>query len=166
MPRRRPDKRWALQQEGTFHPGQDRVRAPLFWEHPAFFDPRDELQVKYEMLRAHVVDGRPVTEVCPTFGYSRQTFYILHRRFARRGLAGLRDGRPGRVGPIKCTPDVVAFLLAQRTADPALAIADLVARLEQERGVRLHRRTVERLVGRRERKKNSAAGWGRRGAEP
>lgn len=166
MPRGRPDKRRALQQEGTFHPGRDRVRAQVFWEHPAFFDARDELQVKYEMLRAHFVDGRPVTEVCATFGYSRQTFYILHRRLARRGLAGLRDGRPGRVGPIKCTPDVVAFLQAQRTSDPALAMADLVARLEQERGVRLHRRTVERLVGRREREKNSAAGWGRRGAEP
>jgi hypothetical protein len=61
------------------------------------------------------------------------------------------------MGPTKCTPDVVAFLQAQRTADPALATADLVARLAQERGVRLHRRTVERLVGRRERKKNSAA---------
>ncbi len=109
------------------------------------------------MLRAHFVDGRPVTEVCATFGYSRQTFYILQRRFARRGLAGLRDGRPGRVGPIKCTPDVVEFLRAQRAADPAIATGDLVARLARERGVRLHRRTVERLVGRLERKKNSVA---------
>ncbi len=157
MPRGRPDKRRALQQEGTLHPGGDRVRARLFWEHPTFFDPRDELQVKYEMLRAHFVDGRLVTEVCAAFGYSRQTFYVLHGRFARRGLAGLRDGRPGRVGPIKCTPDIVAFLRAQRMANPALAMVDLVARLAQERGVRLHRRTVERLVGRRERKKNSTA---------
>ena len=158
MPRGRPDKRRALQAEGTFHPGRDRVRAPLFWEHPEFFDPRDELQVKYEMLRAHFVDGRPVTEVCASFGYSRQTFYILYRRFGRRGLAGLRDGRPGRVGPTKCTPEVVAFLRTLRSAEPALATADLVARLAEERGVRLHRRTVERLVGRQPRKKNSAAG--------
>ncbi len=157
MPRGSPDKRRALEQEGALHPGRSRVRAQLFWEHPTFFDARDELQVKYEMLRAHVVDGRPVTEVCATFGYSRQTFYILRRRFARRGIGGLRDGRPGRVGPIKCTPDVMAFLRAQRATTPALATADLVARLARERGVRLHRRTVERLVGRPERKKNSAA---------
>jgi len=158
MARDRSDKRRALQQEGTLHPRGSRVRAQLFWEHPRFFDARDELQVKYEMLRAHFVDGQPVTQVCATFGYSRQTFYVLQRRLARRGIVGLRDGRPGRVGPTKCTPDVVAFLQAQRVADPAIAPADLVARLARERGVRLHRRTVERLVGGSKRKKNSAAG--------
>ncbi len=156
MPRGRLDKRRALQQEGTLHPGGDRVRARLFWEHPTFFDPRDELQVKYEMLRAHFVDGQPVTTVCATFGYSRQTFYLLRDRFAQRGIAGLRDGRPGPVGPVKCTPEVVAFLRAQRAADPAVPIRTLVERLAQDRGVRLHRRTVERLAGRPGRKKNSA----------
>jgi transposase len=157
MPRGRPDKRRALQEEGALHPARSRVRAELFWAHPAFFDPRDELQVKYEMLRAHFVDERPVTEACATFGYSRQTFYILQRRFARRGVAGLRDRRPGRVGPTKCTPDVVEFLRAQRAAEPTLGAADLVERLARERGLRLHRRTVERLLGRPERKKNSGA---------
>jgi transposase len=156
MARGTPDKRRALQQEGTLHPAQTRVRAQLFWEHPTFFDARDELQVKYEMLRAHFVDGQTVTTVCDWFGYSRQTFYILRRRFARRGIAGLRDGRPGRVGPVKCTPDVVEFLRAQRTANPALSIPALVERLARERDVQLHRRTVERLVG-RGRKKNSIA---------
>jgi transposase len=156
MARGTPDKRRALQQEGTLHPARTRVRAQLFWEHPTFFDARDELQVKYEMLRAHFVDGQAVTTVCDRFGYSRQTFYILQRRLARRGIAGLRDGRPGRVGPVKCTPDVVEFLRAQRTANPALSIPELVGRLARERDVQLHRRTVERLVG-RGRKKNSTA---------
>jgi transposase len=156
MPRGTSNKRRALEQEGTRHPARTRVRAPLFWEHPTFFDARDELQVKYEMLRAHGVDGQPVTTVCDRFGYSRQTFYILWPRFVRRGVAGLRDGRPGRVGPVKCTPDVVAFLRAQRTANPAVSIPDLVERLARERDVQLHRRTVERLVG-RGRKKNSSA---------
>ena len=108
------------------------------------------------MLRAHFVDGQTVTIVCDQFGYSRQTFYILRRRFARRGVAGLRDGRPGRVGPVKCTPEVVAFLRAQRTAHPTLSIPALVERLARERNVPLHRRTVERLLG-RERKKNATA---------
>jgi len=157
MPRGTSDKRRALQQEGTLHPARRRVRAQLFWEHPTFFDARDELQVKYEMLRAHFVEGQAVTDVCAGFGYSRQTFYVLRRRLAQRGIAGLRDGRPGRVGPVKCTPDVVEFLQAQRAAEPALASGELVERLARERGVRLHRRTVERLVGRRRRKKNSPA---------
>ena len=157
MRRGTPDKRRALKDEGALHPARTRVRARLFWEHPTFFDARDELQVKYEMLRAHFVDGEPVTTVCAVFGYSRQTFYILQRRFAQRGIAGLRDGRPGRVGPVKCTPAVVEFLRAQRAAEPTLSTPELVERLARERGVGLHRRTVERLVGRRERKKNSPA---------
>ena len=156
MSRSHSGKRRALAQERTLHPARARVRAALFREHPAFFDARDELQVKYEMLRAHFIGDQPVTAVCAAFGYSRQTFYVLRDRLAQRGLAGLRDGRPGPVGPVKCTPDVVAFLRAQRAEDPTPSIPTLVARLERERGVRLHRRTVERLVGRGPRKKNSA----------
>jgi helix-turn-helix protein len=155
MPRRRPDKRRGLEQEGTLHPERGRVRAALFWEHPTFFDARDELQVKYEMLRAHFVDQQPVATVGAAFGYSRQTFYVLRDRFARRGLAGLRDGRPGPVGPMKCTPGVVAFLRAQRADDPSLPITTIMERLARDRGVQLHRRTVERLVGPLTRKKNS-----------
>lgn len=156
MPRRQPDKRGALQQEGTLHPRQGRVRAALFGEHPTFFDARDELQVKYEMLRAHFVDQQPVAPACTVFGYSRQTFYVLRDRFVRRGIAGLRDGRPGPVAPSKCTPDVVAFLRARRTEDPRLPTTLLMERLAEERGVHLHRRTVERLVQPLMRKKNGA----------
>src|SRR5216110_1939440 len=76
MARDRTDKRHALQQDGTLRPARTRVRAGLFWQHPTFFDPRDELQVKYEMLRAHFVDGQAVTAACAAFGYSRQTFHI------------------------------------------------------------------------------------------
>jgi transposase len=155
MQRRRADKRQALQRAGTLHPARSRVRARLFWTYPEFFDPRDELQVKYEMLRGHFVEGRPVREVCTDFGYSRQTFYVLRTRFANSGVAGLRDGRPGRTGPVKCTAEVVDFLRAHREADPGLSIPDLVEQLAQERGVRLHRRTVERLLRRPRRKKNA-----------
>jgi transposase len=156
MPSRRPDKRRGLEQEGTLHPRRGQVRAALFGAHPAFFDARDELQVKYEMLRAHFVEQQLVATVCAAFGYSRQTFYVLRDRFAQRGIAGLRDGRPGPLGPMKCTPEVVAFLRAERAKDPHLPTTTLMARLTRERGVHLHRRTVERLVRPRARKKNSA----------
>ena len=178
MPRSEPEKRRALGQERTLHPAPERVRArqsrvcrpfaggtqrdpegtsrAVFVKHPAFFDACDELQVKYEMLRAHFLDGEPVTTVCAAFGYSRQTFYLLRDRLARRGLAGLRDARPGPVGPRTCTPAVVAFLRAQRADDPALPISVLLDRLQRTHGVRLHRRTVERVMGGGPRKKNSA----------
>ena len=76
---------------GRFIRPPERVRAAVFVKHPAFFDACDELQVKYEMLRAHFLDGEPVTTVCAAFGYSRQTFYLLRDRLARRGLVGQRQ---------------------------------------------------------------------------
>ena len=158
MPRSEPEKRRALGQERTLHPVPERVRAAVFVKHPAFFDACDELQVKYEMLRAHFLDGEPVTTVCAAFGYSRQTFYLLRDRLARRGLAGLRDARPGPVGPRTCTPAVVAFLRAQRADDPALPISVLLDRLQRTHGVRLHRRTVERVMGGGPRKKTPRGG--------
>ena len=158
MPRSEPEKRRALGQERTLHPAPDRVRAAVFLKRPAFFDACDELQVKYEMLRAHFLDGESVTTVCAAFGYSRQTFYLLRDRLAHRGLAGLRDGRPGPVGPRTCTPEVVAFLRAQRADEPTVSVPALLDRLQHTHGVRLHRRTVERIVGGGARKKNAAGG--------
>ena len=156
MPRSDREKRRALVQARTLHPAAERVRAAVFLKHPDFFDASDKLQVKYEMLRAHFRDGHPVTTVCAAFGYSRQTFYLLRDRLAHRGLAGLRDARPGPVGPRTCTPTVVAYLRAQRAEDPTVSIQALLDRLQRTHGVGLHRRTVERIVGGGPRKKNAA----------
>jgi transposase len=119
----------------------------LFRDHPTFFRARDRLQVKYEMLRAHAVDARPVRAVCQAFGFSRQSFYILRERFRTEGLEGLLPRRPGRLGPTKCTVEVVAFLRDAKIHDPTLSGATLAARVEERFGIRLHRRTVERVLG-------------------
>src|SRR2546425_766087 len=50
-------KRQFLEDAGALHPHPGRVRAELFERH-RFFDPLDKVQVKYEMLRAHTVEGR------------------------------------------------------------------------------------------------------------
>ena len=48
-----------LASRGALHPHPERVRDPLF-RGSDFFDPRDLVQVRYEMLRRHLVDGRVV----------------------------------------------------------------------------------------------------------
>jgi hypothetical protein len=48
-PNRDPKSR-ALQQEDSLHPHPEQVTDELFLTHE-FFDPRDLVQVKYEMLR-------------------------------------------------------------------------------------------------------------------
>jgi len=52
----------ALRQQGALHSHPDTVRDEAFRQ-GEFFDPRDLVQVRYEMLRHHQVDGQAVTEV-------------------------------------------------------------------------------------------------------
>ena len=61
----------ALEHAGLLHPAPDAVLAESFRAHPEFFASFDKVQVKYEMLRAHVVDGRTATAAAEAHGYSR-----------------------------------------------------------------------------------------------
>ena len=101
------------------------------------------MQVKYEMLRAHLVDRLPVTEAAAAHGYSRAAFYLVSASFDQLGMAGLLDERRGRRGPVKLRPEIVEFIRAD--AGSGAQIAEQVA---DRFGVRLHRRTVERVRGR------------------
>src|SRR4030095_8843554 len=78
----------ALRAHGALHPRPQAVQAPLFASHD-FFDPRDLVQVKYEMLRQVDVEGQPVARTADAFGVSRPTFYQTHAAFKERGIAGL-----------------------------------------------------------------------------
>lgn len=134
-------RRQALAAAGLLHPHPEAVTAPLFTGPQPFFLSLDKVQVKYEMLRAHVVDGITVVAAADTHGYSRAAFYLVLAAFEERGLTGLLDEPRGRHGPLKLTPEIVDFL---RDADPTASgaqLADLVAR---SFGVSLHRRTLER----------------------
>jgi hypothetical protein len=64
----------ALREEGTLHPAPEKVRDPKFQDSD-FFDPRDAVQVKYEMLRRVSVEKASVTDASDTYGVSRPTYY-------------------------------------------------------------------------------------------
>jgi transposase len=136
----------SLTEAGLVHPHPDAVRAALFAE-SGFFLAEDKVQVKYEMLRAHVIDGRTATATAQAHGYSRAAFYLVAAAFERSGMVGLLDERPGRRGPLKLSPEVLAFLEARRRERPGASGAELATELEAALGVRLHRRTVERALG-------------------
>ena len=61
----------ALERLGLVHPRSEAVTVALFSDRGPFFFALDKVQVKYEMLRTHVVDGVPVTEAAAAHGYSR-----------------------------------------------------------------------------------------------
>ncbi len=133
--------RWeALAVAGLLHPDPAGVTAPLFSGPGDFFMAADKVQVKYEMLRAHVVDGLSATAAAQTHGYSRAAFYLVEAAFESAGVAGLLDERRGRKGPVKLTSEILDFLHAEGGRSAAVVAAEVEARF----GVRLHRRTVER----------------------
>ena len=58
----------ALTEAGLVHANPAAVRSPLFTGGSAFFLVSDKVQVKYEMLRSHLVEGTPVTEAAAAHG--------------------------------------------------------------------------------------------------
>ena len=137
----------ALEQAGLLHPAVGSVVAEPFRSHPGFFAAFDKVQVKYEMLRAHVVDGQTASGAARAHGYSRAAFYLVQAGFERAGMVGLLDERPGRRGPLRLSPEVVAFLEGRRRERPEASGAQLAQEREVALGVRLHRRTVEKALG-------------------
>jgi transposase len=129
-----------LTEAGLIHPHADAVVAPLF-AGGGFFLAADKVQVKYEMLRAHLVDGITVTDVAVAHGYSRAGFYVVQAAFERAGMTGLIDDKRGRRGPVKLSPEIMQFLHAAPASASGGQLVDEVAR---RFGVFLHRRTVER----------------------
>ena len=81
-------KEKALCEQGLLNPHPERVRDELFERH-AFFDARDLVQVRYEMVRRVLLEGQPVGKTAAAFGYSRVTLYQLRKRFEAEGMTGL-----------------------------------------------------------------------------
>ena len=86
----------ALEQAGLLYPGAEAVGAEPFRAHPEFFASFDKVQVKYEMLRAHVLDGRTATAAAHAHGFARRRSISVAAAFERSGMVGLVDERPGR----------------------------------------------------------------------
>jgi transposase len=145
MPKAHP-KRQFLEDAGALHRHPDRVRADLFARY-RFFDPLDKIQVKYEMLRAHAIERRSVVTVAAEFGFSRETYYSVLAAFQEGGVPGLADGKVGRPGPLKLTPEAAQWVWDLHRGEPDLSGRELAERLAQEIGVEVHRRTIERLLG-------------------
>jgi transposase len=125
------------------HPGQ--VTDPAFLT-GEFFDARDAVQVKYEMVRRVTVDGAPVTATAAAFGYSRPAYYQAAAALAESGLDGLVPAKPGPRGGHKLTGEILAWAEQQLAADPGLRPASLAEPIAAEFGVRVHPRSVERAL--------------------
>lgn len=137
----------ALRQAACLNPHPDRVTDPLFAESD-FFDKRDLVQVKYEMVRRVHRGGQPVGQSARAFGLSRPSFYQAQASLQREGLAGLLPKKRGPRSAHKLGPGVVALLREMLSREPSLNSAQLAARLRKARGLWVHPRSIERALAR------------------
>jgi transposase len=150
MPSRKGEdgKRAALQRQGTLNPRPQNVTDPLFQQH-VFFDARDLVQVKYEMLRRVRLDKASVSQSATAFGFSRPSYYQAQKAFARDGLPGLIPKKRGPHGAHKLNPEILGFVLEAQGKEPTPRFGELTRMIEQRFGVSVHPRSVERAFLRR-----------------
>ncbi len=153
MPRPKTDpKADILREQGCLHPHPDKVTDEAFAA-GEFFDPRDLVQVKYEMLRRVRVDGQAVSHAAASFGLSRPTYYQAQAAYEQGGLPALLPKKPGPRRAHKLSDEVVAVLQEALAEQQALDAQDLVKLVEERFGISVHPRSIERALARQEKKR-------------
>jgi len=142
------DKLGALRAHHALNPRAQAVTDLAFTAGPPFFDARDLVQVKYEMLRRVHRDGQTVTAAASSFGFSRPSFYEAQAAWQQAGLPGLLPQRRGPRRAHKLSREVVSVLENARAMDPSLTTSQLVQLVQERFGLAVHRRSIERALAR------------------
>lgn len=144
----RDQKTKELKQTGTLNPHPETVADPLFKQN-RFFDPRDLLQTRYEMLRRHTAEQMSILDAAAAFGVSRPTFYQAQESFQRSGLAGLLPDRRGPKSGHKLTTEVLDYVASLRESDPKVTTVQCVKAIQERFAITVHRRSLERALARK-----------------
>ena len=148
MPRPKSDpKTDSLRDHGCLHPHPEKVADKIFVT-SEFFDPRDLVQVKYEMLRSVRVDGLSVSCSAASFGLSRPTFYQAQAAFEAGGLSALLRKKSGPRQPHKLSDEVMDVVRGLIASHPSLTTRDLVDLVNERFGISVHVRSIERALTR------------------
>src|ERR1035438_9848143 len=153
---KKPDqKTLELKRTGTLNPRPSAVSDSLFKENP-FFDPKDLLQVRYEMLRRHNVEGVSIVDVATRFGVSRPTVYQTQTAFQQAGLSGLLPKHRGPKEGHKLTAEIIEHVRTLRATDPGLTTVACIQAVQEKFGIMVHRRSLERALAGKKKPRNPA----------
>lgn len=141
-----------LYDEGTLNLHPETVRDELFQENE-FFDARDMLQVKYEMLRRVRVEGQSIQQAAEAFGFSRPSFYKAQKAFEKEGLPGLLPKQRGPHGAHKLTDEIMETIVQMKEKEPTIRTPMLAKRIHEQFGLRVHPRSIERALVKRKKKR-------------
>lgn len=146
-------KAQVLKRQGSLNPNPETVADPLFAASD-FFDVRDLIQVKYEMVRRVQVDGQTVSQTAKAFGLSRPSFYQTQGSLNQGGLAALVPLKPGPRRSHKLDTAVMEFIGKHQLKDPSLNAAQLAEQVLERFGRKVHPRSIERALKRSEKKRS------------
>jgi len=139
------EKLTVLRQSHTLHPHPEGVRDPLFTSGSPFFDARDLVQVKYELLRRVRVDGSSVSDATVLFALSRPTFYAALSAWEQAGISGLLPLKTGPHHAHKLTDEIMAEV---EPLSKTMSSAELASWLEAQHHLIVHPRSIERALKR------------------
>lgn len=151
---KKPDRKTLeLKRTGTLNPRPGSVSDTLFKENP-FFDPKDLLQVRYEMLRRHSVEGVSIVDVAAKFGVSRPTVYQAQAAFQQAGLTGLLPKHRGPKEGHKLSAEVIGYVRTLRAAERGVTTVACVQAVQEKFGITVHRRSLERALAGKKKPRN------------
>lgn len=134
-----------LQRAHCIHRAPEKVHDKRFQEESNFFDPKDIVQVKYELLRSCIVEGNDVASACMRFGFSRTTYYKVYETFIQGGIPSLM-GRPrGRPRPIKLNEIVLGYLIAEKAMNPKLSASKMFTDVMNRYNVQISVRMIQHV---------------------
>ena len=166
MTRRKDDpKIEALRKQGCLHPNPEKVTDELFAAN-TFFDPRDLLQVKYEMLRRVRESDYTISLAATHFGLSRPSFYQAQAAYEAGGLPALLPQKPGPRRAHKLSEEIVEALREMQNQAPDINAAALAEKLRERYGISVHPRSIERALVRRKKNTSRKCGAGAAHARP
>lgn len=151
----RDPKSSRLKALGVLNPHAERVLAPAF-QNDTFFDPRDLMQVKYEMLRLVQLEGASKASAATLFGVSRPTYYQVEAAYAREGLAGLFPRQRGPRGAHKLDARIMTAIETYLIEHGAVSARQLTEVIQLEFGLKVHPRSIERALARKKKRQTTA----------
>ena len=144
------DKIASLRNSGTLNRSAKAVKDAIFQDNH-FFDARDIVQVKYELLRRVQVEGVSISQAAKNFGISRLSYYRILAIFNKCGLQGLVPQKRGPKKAHKLNDEVLKFIHGQMLENPSIRISELKITIEKKFGLSLHTRTIERALVKKKR---------------
>ena len=143
----------SLKKYGSLNPHPQKVTEKMFSDSETdFFDSRDLVQVKYEMLRAVEKDSQSVKQASEAFGFSRPAFYQAQSQFKQEGVIGLVKKRPGPKSAHKLTDEILFFIEENIEDGKPLRARKLAPLIKEKFGKDVHPRSIERAIARRKKK--------------